>query len=234
MAILAQLESRPPQDLTTVPAQPAAASKLAAKPKSAFVSESVAPPQPGAKGSKLATLTPAEVARIQARRARRKEGRARRTESATAASPPATSAQSVAAAASGVRSFSTCSYSVASSPFRALRSSLSSPLSFRSFSSTAAPPRTTEATIEQLLRNELKASVLRVEDTSGGCGAFFQVLVVSPAFTGLSLVKQHRLVNATLKPHIANLHGLTLQTMTEAQWQQQQQAQQAQQAPPRT
>jgi stress-induced morphogen len=53
----------------------------------------------------------------------------------------------------------------------------------------------------------------------GGCGAFFRVLVVSPAFTGLSLVKQHRLVNQTLKPHIANLHGLTLTTFTEEQWQ---------------
>ena len=54
---------------------------------------------------------------------------------------------------------------------------------------------------------------------SGGCGAFFRVLVVSPSFTGLSLVKQHRLVNQTLKPHIANLHGLTLTTFTEEQWQ---------------
>jgi stress-induced morphogen len=44
------------------------------------------------------------------------------------------------------------------------------------------------------------------------------VVVVSPAFNGLSLVKQHRLVNQTLKPHIANLHGLTLATFTEEQW----------------
>lgn len=53
---------------------------------------------------------------------------------------------------------------------------------------------------------------------AGGCGAFFRVVVVSPAFNGLSLVKQHRLVNQTLKPHIANLHGLTLATFTEEQW----------------
>lgn len=91
-------------------------------------------------------------------------------------------------------------------------------------SDPATTPRlhTNEDTIRQLLTKELKASTLHIEDTSGGCGAFFRVLVVSPAFDGLSMVKQHRLVNATLKSHIANLHGLTLQTFTEEQWKKEQ------------
>ena len=42
----------------------------------------------------------------------------------------------------------------------------------------------------------------------------FRMLVVSPKFEGLSLVKQHRLVKDALKEDIANMHGLTLKTMT--------------------
>lgn len=105
--------------------------------------------------------------------------------------------------AAGVRAFHTSAY-VAAAP------------------AESAPTTTNEATIDSLLRRELDASALHIEDTSGGCGAFFRLLVVSPKFSGLSLVKQHRLVNETLKPHIANLHGLTLTTLTEEQWKEKQ------------
>ena len=158
---------------------------------------------------------------------------------AASANPASASAAVAAAAASsasasplgGVRAFSTLARRL---PF-VRRSSAATALPFAvspalsaSFSSAAAPSASTnEASIKHLLTSELRASTLAIEDTSGGCGAFFRLLVVSPAFEGLSLVKQHRLVNATLKPHIANLHGLTLTTFTEEQWKKQQSKQQA-------
>ncbi len=53
---------------------------------------------------------------------------------------------------------------------------------------------------------------------SGGCGDFYQLLVVSPAFAGVPMVKAHRLVNDALEAHIGKMHGLTLKTMTPAKW----------------
>lgn len=42
----------------------------------------------------------------------------------------------------------------------------------------------------------------------------YQVLVVSNKFEGVSLVKQHRMVKDALKAEIADMHGLTVRTMT--------------------
>lgn len=89
--------------------------------------------------------------------------------------------------------------------------------------SGSATPHTNERVLNELLRRELDATTLEIEDTSGGCGAFFRLLVVSPKFTGLSLIKQHRLVNQTISQHLANLHGLTITTFTEDQWKTKQQ-----------
>lgn len=71
-----------------------------------------------------------------------------------------------------------------------------------------------ERKIEQLLTEKLQPTHLEVEDTSGGCGAFFRLLVVSPEFKGLSIVKQHRYVNELLRDIVTNIHGLTLVTKT--------------------
>ena len=52
--------------------------------------------------------------------------------------------------------------------------------------------------LESLLRNAFPdAGELRVEDRTGG-GDHFQVTVTSPRFVGLSLLDQHKLVNAAL------------------------------------
>jgi stress-induced morphogen len=42
----------------------------------------------------------------------------------------------------------------------------------------------------------------------GGCGSFYAILISSPEFKGLSMVKQHKLVNDCLKEDIAGIHGL--------------------------
>ena len=42
----------------------------------------------------------------------------------------------------------------------------------------------------------------------GGCGTFYAISISSPAFQGLSTLKQHKLVTEALKLEIAGIHGL--------------------------
>ena len=57
------------------------------------------------------------------------------------------------------------------------------------------------------------ATELRVEDRTGG-GDHFQVTVSSPRFAGLSLLDQHRLVNAALAGPLGDgtIHELRIKT----------------------
>ncbi|KAL7416041.1 bola protein [Mrakia frigida] len=74
------------------------------------------------------------------------------------------------------------------------------------------PHSENEAEIRNKLFDRLEAEGCDVEDTSGGCGTFYAIRITSPAFVGLSKVKQHRLVNTILKEEIKGIHGLTLST----------------------
>jgi len=58
----------------------------------------------------------------------------------------------------------------------------------------------------------------------------FKVTLVSDAFDGLMLLKQHRLVNTALEEQLKQIHALALHTYTPAQWQDRQQT--APQSPP--
>ncbi|KAL1704392.1 bola protein [Schizophyllum commune] len=82
---------------------------------------------------------------------------------------------------------------------------------------TTTGPRLSEG--EQLIADKLKERFspthLAVQDTSGGCGAFYNIEIASPAFKGLPLVKQHKLVNEALKKEIEGIHGLQLKTRSE-------------------
>ena len=52
-----------------------------------------------------------------------------------------------------------------------------------------------------------------------GDGAHFEAIIVSPAFAGLSRVKQHQLVYAALGDRMREeIHALSMQTLTPAQW----------------
>ncbi len=52
-----------------------------------------------------------------------------------------------------------------------------------------------------------------------GDGHHFEALVVSTAFAGLSRVKQHQLVYATLGDRMREeIHALSMQTLTPEQW----------------
>ncbi|KAG0230275.1 hypothetical protein BGW42_001073 [Actinomortierella wolfii] len=62
------------------------------------------------------------------------------------------------------------------------------------------------------LFERFQPSKLVVQDISGGCGSMYQIEVVSPEFKSLTMVKQHRLVNETLKEEIKTMHGIRLTT----------------------
>jgi len=49
-----------------------------------------------------------------------------------------------------------------------------------------------------------------VTDTSGGCGASFEVSCVSHAFAGKSLLQRHRLVNDALRAEMPSIHALSI------------------------
>ncbi|EHN03851.1 YAL046C-like protein [Saccharomyces cerevisiae x Saccharomyces kudriavzevii VIN7] len=69
-----------------------------------------------------------------------------------------------------------------------------------------------EKMITDKLQLELEPEVCRVQDVSGGCGSMFAISVTSKKFNGLSLIKQHQLVNRILKDDISRWHGLQLTT----------------------
>mmetsp|Transcript_27686 Transcript_27686/g.71855 ORF Transcript_27686/g.71855 Transcript_27686/m.71855 type:complete len:120 (-) Transcript_27686:252-611(-) len=69
-----------------------------------------------------------------------------------------------------------------------------------------------ETAISDKILRELPAQQAEVKDTSGGCGTMYKIDVVSPAFRGLSIVKQHQLVAAVLKEEIPRWHGFVLNT----------------------
>ena len=108
------------------------------------------------------------------------------------------------------------------SAFFVLDPSPSVPFSLPSFhvaSFSAGVESLKEDQIAEKLRDVVAATHVEVEDISGGCGSMYKVLVVSPEFEGLGLVKQHRLVQKAIASEIADMHGLTLKTISEKKWQ---------------
>lgn len=61
------------------------------------------------------------------------------------------------------------------------------------------------------------AKNVEVVDVSGGCGAMYEVLVESTEFKGLSIIKQHRLINEILKEQIKEMHGVRIHTIVPKQ-----------------
>ncbi|KAL1405490.1 hypothetical protein Q8F55_009125 [Vanrija albida] len=72
-----------------------------------------------------------------------------------------------------------------------------------------------ERVIWDKLAARFPGTQLQVQDVSGGCGSFYAISVSSPEFKGLSMVKQHKLVNDCLKEDIKGIHGLQLKTIPE-------------------
>ncbi|GMM36210.1 Bol3 protein [Saccharomycopsis crataegensis] len=94
-------------------------------------------------------------------------------------------------------------------------STLRSAVSHRSYSvnsQSVAPMDDYESKIFQLLNDKFDPVQLQVSDVSGGCGSMFAISIVSDSFKGISMVKQHRMVNETLAEEIKKWHGLQLVT----------------------
>lgn len=68
-------------------------------------------------------------------------------------------------------------------------------------------------TILDLLAQAFPGGDVAVEDRTGG-GDHFQVTVTSERFNGLSLIEQHKLVNAALAARLADgtIHELRIRT----------------------
>ncbi|KAL1796611.1 hypothetical protein ACET3X_005151 [Alternaria dauci] len=106
----------------------------------------------------------------------------------------------------------------------ALRSRLSQQsqiptLCTRSYSqSTGAAPEApdylneAELYVFNKIKAELEPVKLEVQDISGGCGSMYAIQIESPKFKGLSVIKQHKLVNEVLKDEIKSWHGVQLRT----------------------
>jgi len=77
--------------------------------------------------------------------------------------------------------------------------------------------------LTSVIEAALPGSLVQVQDFTG-TGDHFQAVVVTPAFVGLSMVKQHQKVYGALQAYIddGRIHALALKTYTPEQWQQSQ------------
>jgi acid stress-induced BolA-like protein IbaG/YrbA len=76
--------------------------------------------------------------------------------------------------------------------------------------------------VEQLIRTGMPGAAVKVESDDG---THFSALIVSDAFAGKRALQRHQLVYATLGKLMGNeIHALTIQTHTLAEWQAAQQS----------
>jgi acid stress-induced BolA-like protein IbaG/YrbA len=75
--------------------------------------------------------------------------------------------------------------------------------------------------IENAIRNHIETSLdaLIVKDLSDGCGAKFEIVVVTAQFDSMALLDRQRLVHAALGDLMSRIHAVTLRTWKPAQWQ---------------
>ncbi|OAY67790.1 Protein BOLA2 [Ananas comosus] len=77
----------------------------------------------------------------------------------------------------------------------------------------------TKEDVEAALNSALGPSHLEVIDTSGGCGASFDIEIVSEKFEGKRLLERHRMVNNALAEQMKHIHALSIKkALTPAQW----------------
>eukprot|EP00274_Cyanoptyche_gloeocystis_P007591 CAMPEP_0196661202 /NCGR_PEP_ID=MMETSP1086-20130531/43217_1 /TAXON_ID=77921 /ORGANISM="Cyanoptyche gloeocystis , Strain SAG4.97" /LENGTH=84 /DNA_ID=CAMNT_0041995991 /DNA_START=63 /DNA_END=317 /DNA_ORIENTATION=+ len=77
----------------------------------------------------------------------------------------------------------------------------------------------TQEHVTSVLTEKLKAVHVDVQDLSGGCGAKFEALIVSPLFEGKRLLERQRLVYSALEDEMKSIHALTMKTKTPTEWQ---------------
>ncbi|KIZ05858.1 hypothetical protein MNEG_2099 [Monoraphidium neglectum] len=90
----------------------------------------------------------------------------------------------------------------------------------------AASPAVSADALKAKLESALQAESVSVVDTSGGCGAAFDVGVVSTLFEGKMLIARHRMIHDALKEEMGGIHALSIKAAWTPAQQQQQQPQQ--------
>ena len=75
----------------------------------------------------------------------------------------------------------------------------------------------TKEDVEAAVAAALSPTHLVVADTSGGCGASYEIEVVSGKFEGKRLLDCHRMVNTALAPLMAEIHAVSIKALTPAQ-----------------
>ena len=75
-----------------------------------------------------------------------------------------------------------------------------------------------EHPVATVLKAGLDASHVEVQAEGSGCGQKLQILVVAKDFEGLTMIKQHRLVNTVAKDELAKVHAFNVKTYTPAKW----------------
>ncbi|XP_078434415.1 bolA-like family protein [Wolffia australiana] len=77
----------------------------------------------------------------------------------------------------------------------------------------------TKEKVEAALISALEPVHLQVVDTSGGCGASFEIEIVTGKFEGKRLLERHRLVNAALAEELKQIHALSIRkALAPSQW----------------
>ncbi|MCJ1362259.1 hypothetical protein MMC16_001361 [Acarospora aff. strigata] len=76
----------------------------------------------------------------------------------------------------------------------------------------------TPTSLKATLTQKLEAQYIDIEDMSGGCGAMFEAIIVSPLFAKKTTLARHRLVNGALKEEIAAIHAWTPKCYTPEEW----------------
>eukprot|EP00002_Diphylleia_rotans_P005221 TRINITY_DN14333_c0_g1_i1.p1 TRINITY_DN14333_c0_g1~~TRINITY_DN14333_c0_g1_i1.p1 ORF type:complete len:148 (-),score=29.96 TRINITY_DN14333_c0_g1_i1:185-628(-) len=75
---------------------------------------------------------------------------------------------------------------------------------------------------DRQILNKLRATFpdahVDVADVSGGCGASFSILVVSPEFEAKSKLQRQRLVNAAVSEFMEGIHAIQQYTLSPDEW----------------
>lgn len=72
----------------------------------------------------------------------------------------------------------------------------------------------TPEVLESKIREGLhgKVDYIKAVDLSDGCGAKFEIEIVSEEFRGKTLLAQHRLIHKVIEEERKHMHALTLKT----------------------
>lgn len=73
---------------------------------------------------------------------------------------------------------------------------------------------TPEILIAKLKSGIPDITICEAVDESDGCGAKFEIKIVSEAFTGKKLLQRHRMVHSAIAAERESIHALTLITKT--------------------